>query len=120
VLKILLAALYAVCILPAHFIGWMLGRDSLLLRRPKRDSYWLAKAPTADVQSYFSPGSARYGNGTTRDTPVPMAGWVALLFLWLSKPFAPRRQQPAGTATSATRSAASRERGIPDEIYTLW
>ena len=119
-LKALLAALYAACVLPAHVIGRLLGRDSLLLRRPNRYSYWLAKAPTGDLQSYFSPGSARSGNGTTADTPAPMAGWIAPLFLWLSQPFAPRRRRLADTATSAAPSAASREQGIPDEIYTLW
>lgn len=119
-LKVLLAVLYAACVLPAHVMGRLLGRDSLLLRRPSRDSYWLSKAPTGDVQSYFSPGSARSGNGTTADTPVSVAGWIAPLFLWLSRPFAPRRRRLADTATSTAPSAASREQGIPDEIYTLW
>ncbi len=117
-LKALLAVLYGLCILPAHAFGRLRGRDSLMLRRPNRDSYWLAKAPAGDIQSYFSPGSARRGNGTTEDTPASMAGWVAPLFLWLSRLFAPRQRELADTATAP--SAASREQGIPDEIYTLW
>ncbi len=119
-LKGLLAVLYAGCVLPAHFVGRLRGRDSLLLRRPDRDSYWLAKAPNGGVQSYFSQGSARVGNGTTEDTPAPMAGWIAPLFLWLSRGFAPRRKATIDTATSAAPSAAMRDQGIPDEIYTLW
>lgn len=119
-LKVLLAVLYGACVLPAHVMGRLLGRDSLMLRRPSHDSYWLAKAPIDGTESYFSPGSARRGNGTTADTPAPMAGWVAPLLLWLSKAFAPRRRQLADTATSAAPSAASRDKGIPDEIYTLW
>ncbi len=119
-LEVLLSVLYAACVLPAKIVGRLLGRDSLLLRRPRRDSYWLAKAPMRDVQSYFSPGSVRSGNGTTADTPAPMAGWIAPLFLWLSRAFAPRRRPTADTATSTVPSAASRDQAIPDEIYTLW
>jgi hypothetical protein len=120
VLKALLAVLYGILVLPAHLLGRLRGRDSLLLRKPGRDSYWLAKAPADGVQSYFSPGSARHGNGTTAETPASMAGWIAPLYVWLSRPFAPRRRRLADTATSAAPSAASREQGIPDEIYTLW
>ncbi len=120
VLEVLLSVLYAICILPAKVVGRLLGRDSLLLRRPRRDSYWLARAPPADVQSYFSPGSARSGNGTTADTPAPMAGWIAPMFLWLSRAFAPRRRRMTDTASSTVPSAASRDEAIPDEIYTLW
>lgn len=119
-LKLVLALLYALCILPAHLVGRLLGRDSLLLRRPRRDSYWLAKAPVADLQSYFSPGSARDGNGATADTPAPMAGWVAPLFVRLSRLFQPRSRRSADATGPAVSSAASREAGIPDEIYTLW
>src|SRR4051812_15593600 len=115
-LKLFLAAFYAVCIVPAHLIGRVLGRDSLLLRRPDRDSYWLAKASTQDVQGYFSPGSVQFGNGTTPDTPVPMSSWIAQLLVWLSRLFAPRRRESPGP-TSVALSAASREQGIPDEIY---
>ena len=114
-MKMLLAVLYGLCILPAHALGRLLGRDNLLLRRPRRDSYWIAKAPPGSVEAYFSQGSPRHGNGTTSDTPAPMAGWVVPLFVRVSRAFArPRR------ATETATSAASREHGIPDEIYTLW
>jgi hypothetical protein len=120
VLEVLLSVLYAASVLPAKVIGRLLGRDSLLLRRPRRDSYWLAKASPGDVQSYFSPGSAWSGNGTTADTPAPMARWIAPMYLWLSRAFAPRRARVVDTASSRVPSAASRDQAIPDEIYTLW
>ncbi len=119
-LKVILTVLYGAVLIPASVTGRLLGRDSLLLRRPRRDSYWLAKAPVSDVQSYFSPGSARDGNGTSQETPVAMAGWLTPVYVALSKALAPRRRPSGETATSAVPSAATREQGIPDEIYTLW
>jgi hypothetical protein len=106
--------------LPAHCIARLLGRDSLQLRRPKRDSYWLSKALTSNVQTYFSPGSIREGNGVTAETPALMGGWVAILFMWLAGVFAPRKSDAAAAAAAPVRSAGAREQGIPDEIYTLW
>ena len=38
------------------------------------------------------------------------------LLIWLSRAYAPRREQPAGKF----QTAADREEGIPDELYTLW
>jgi hypothetical protein len=117
VLKVILAVLYGLCIVPAHVVGRLRKRDSLMLRKPSRESYWLAKAETGDVQSYFAPGSARYGNGVTPDTPRPMVAWVAPLYVSLGRWFAPRRGR---AADSASASPGTREQGIPDEIYTLW
>ncbi len=116
-LKIMLTVLYGVLVFPAHVVGRWRGRDSLLLRKPARDSYWLSRAPVTDVQSYFSPGSARVGNGVTAETPAATATWLAPLYVLVARWFAPRRGVAAETPTA---SAAARDQGIPDEIYTLW
>lgn len=119
-LKTFLVLVYVCWVVPVGVLGRLLGRDSLLLRRSRRDSYWLAKAPVGNVQSYFSTGSTVDGNGTTADTPPSVAGPLASFLLAISRLYAPRRQESSVSATSAVPSAATREQGIPDEIYTLW
>jgi hypothetical protein len=103
------AGLYGLAILPARAVGLVLGRDALRLRRPRgAASYWVEKAPAGGLESYFSQGPGPSPRGTTR--------LVLPLFHALARLAAPKRTGPAETATSA----AQREQGIPDEIYTLW
>jgi hypothetical protein len=106
------AALYQTCILPSRAAGRLLGWDPLRLRRTAdQDSYWVPKASPGSLESYFSPGSGRAA------TPRATTAWYLPLYYTLAKVAASKRR----LADTETRtSAAARDEGIPDEIYTLW
>lgn len=105
------AGLYGIGLAPARAVRFLTRRDPLRLRKPAGvESYWLAKAQPDGRESYFSPGGPRAGRpaGASRAV-LPLSYAVARLA-------APKRRDVAETRTSA----AAREEGIPDEIYTLW
>ena len=112
-LTAVLAVLYPLAILPAGLLAGLLKRDALLLRRPNTTSYWIQKASLTDVQSYFSQEHSRRIRSAA---PSGTSRWMLPIYLGLARLFAPRRRSTVETATSAAR----REQGIPDEIYTLW
>lgn len=116
----LLIVLYVALIIPSKLVGRILGRDSLMLRRRGRQSYWLTKSRVVGVQSYFSPGSVRGGDDLGGEAPPPMSSWVAPVFMSLSRRFAPHRAEVTETPTTDPGFGTTREQGIPDEIYTLW
>ena len=103
------AGLYAMGLAPARLMRSITRRDPLRLRKPAGvDSYWLPKAQPEGRESYFSPGGRERPGGGSRLT-LP-------LFYALARLASPKRRGIAETRTSA----AAREEGIPDEIYTLW
>ena len=107
---VLLTLVYPV-FLAARLLNLMLRRDPLRLREDPGRSLWIARDPELDHASYFSEGSAVEG----RDHGG--MGWVGFAVLtWLSRPYAPPRERPSGKFSTA----ADREQGIPDELYTLW
>lgn len=104
------AGLYGLVMLPARAAGKVVGRDPLRLRKPTGvDSYWTPKAPAGGRESYFSPGSPG-------DRPGGVSRLLLPLFRATARVAAPKRRDVTETRTSA----AQREEGIPDEIYTLW
>ena len=111
-LNAVVAVLYGLCILPGKAAAVVFGRDSLRLRRPAgATSYWLPKAPAGGLESYFSTGHGRPERGAASAT------WFVLpAFYGVARLVAPRRRDLIESRTSA----AEREQGIPDEIYTLW
>ena len=110
--------LYGLCILPAKMVGLLLGRDPLRLRRPAgRESYWLPKAPPGGMESYFSQGAKAAARAAGVDSgPRGTVRLVLPLYYALARLVAPKRRGPVETGTSA----AQRDKGIPDEVYTLW
>lgn len=107
----LLLVLFYPVLLAARVLNRVLGRDPLRLREGPDGTLWIARDRQPDPASYFSEASAVEGRGHRG------MGRVALrLLIWLSRAYAPRRGQPAGKFSTA----ADREQGIPDELYTLW
>lgn len=96
--------------LPVALLARLLGRDALRLKDPGGASYWITREPTIRRESYFSEASDHEGKGA--GSPV-MAGALRAI----AKLFAPAKVK-SGEKTIA--SAADREQGVPDEIYTLW
>jgi hypothetical protein len=96
--------------LPFMLIARLFGRDALRLKDPGGASYWIAREPTIRRESYFSQASDHEGKGA--GSPV-MAGVLRRLASLYAPP-----QVKAGEKSIA--SAADREHGVPDEIYTLW
>jgi hypothetical protein len=96
---------------PARAVRSITRRDPLRLRKPARcESYWLPKAQSDGRESYFSPG------GPSGERPRGASRITLPLFYGLARLASPKRRDVAETRTSA----AAREEGIPDEIYTLW
>jgi len=109
-LKILLVLLFPLLLL-ARVLNALLGRDPLRLREPRGESCWIERGPEPDRASYFSEASVVEGRGHGG------LGWIAGgLLKRLSRLQAPSRPAPGEKFSTA----ADREKGIPDEVYTLW
>ena len=119
--NVLLFLLYLI-LLPIGVARRLLGRDTLQLRPPRHTaSYWLARGSAPPASSYFSEASAVEGisaKNTDGQLKIP-SGACRLLtpfFLAVARLYAPPRTPEARSYSAA----AERERGIPDEVYTLW
>ncbi len=107
-------------LLPAKALAALRGRDPLQLKNdPSRTSYWVPRPIRTDAAAYFSESSPAEddivaGRGDPSTRRLRPAGRIAMApLLWLAK-----RQGP-GRNTVAV-SASERDKGVPDEIYTLW
>lgn len=109
ILRALLVIIYVLWV-PVMLISRLFGRDALRLKDPGGGSYWIEREPVIRRESYFSEASDHEGKGA--GTPV-----LAHLLRGIAGLFAPP-QVKAGEKSIA--SAADREQGVPDEIYTLW
>jgi hypothetical protein len=110
IIKFILILFYPL-LLVARLKNAILRRDPLRLREPRAENLWLTRNEEPDTAWYFSeslqPTSERR-DGLTWITKATLRG----VAYW----FTPPRPIP-GAKYSA---AADREKGIPDEIYTLW
>ena len=120
-MKLLLFFLY-LALWPVGLVRHWLGVDDLQLRPPPPEaSYWIVRGPPPAAASYFSEAStvegvaARNGGGEIK-VGRGAARFLAPLFLTAARLFAPPRQAE-GRGYAA---GAEREKGIPDEVYTLW
>jgi hypothetical protein len=111
----LLANLLVVGVYPLLVVGrilnGVLGRDPLRLREPENKTFWINRGPEPSGPSYFSEASALEGGnhgGCGRLATVALCAVAKLL--------AP----PVETDGDDFRIATQRDRGIPDEVYTLW
>jgi hypothetical protein len=108
-LRILLLLVYILW-LPIMLIARLFGRDALRLKDPGGASYWIARDPATRRDSYFSEASDHEGKGA--GSPV-----MAAVLEAIAKLFAPPKVK---SGERPIASAADREHGVPDEIYTLW
>src|SRR5438874_1058589 len=108
-LRALLVLIYILW-LPVMLIAHLVGRDALRLRDPGGATYWITRDPTIRRESYFSQASDHEGKGA--GSPV-MAGVLRAL----ASLYAPPKVK---SGERQIASAADREHGVPDEIYTLW
>lgn len=110
IVKFILILLYPL-LLVARLTNAILGRDPLRLCEPQAESFWLTRNEEPDTASYFSESSRQ--TDEQRDGLI----WITKVALrGAAHCFAPPRPAP-GEKYSA---AADREKGIPDEVYTLW
>ena len=104
-----LVLLYPLLIL-SRALNAICDRDPLRLREPG-GSCWIPRASQPDSASYFSEASLAEGRGQGG------FGWLVRGPLkLLACLHTPRRSAHGGEYSAA----ADREKGIPDEIYTLW
>jgi hypothetical protein len=109
--KAVLILVYPLLLL-AWLVNLVLRRDRLRLRDIANDeSYWIERRAQPTTQSYFSEESCAEGGGETSAARA-MTRFLRVLALL----YAPRRQAGGGNY----KASAERERGIPDEVYTLW
>ena len=110
IIKLILIFLYPL-LLVARLKNAILGRDPLRLREPPAESLWLTRDEEPDTASYFfesSPQNEEQRDGLIRVTKLTLRQ--------IAHCFVPRRPAPREKYSAA----ADREKGIPDEIYTLW
>jgi hypothetical protein len=107
-------------LLPAKLLAGLRGRDPLQLKDdPARTSYWVPRPIRTDAAAYFCETSPAEddivaGRADPSTHHLRPAGRIALApLLWLAK-----RQGPGRTTVPV--SASDRDKGVPDEIYTLW
>ena len=112
---------YAI-LLPATLLAGLRGRDPMQLKNdPSRTSYWVPRPIRTDAAAYFSESSPAEddiaaGRADPSTRHLRPAGRIALApLLWLAK-----RQGPGRTKVGVAVSASDRDKGVPDEIYTLW
>jgi hypothetical protein len=108
--KVVLILIYPLLVL-GRVLNTLGGRDPLRLREGKGATCWIERRPDASRTSYFSEASEQEGRGHGG------FGRLATTTLaWVSRRMAPPRR----TTSEGFRAAADRDRGIPDEVYTLW
>ncbi|MDP3719092.1 MAG: hypothetical protein Q8T13_15115 [Acidobacteriota bacterium] len=108
--RLLLVVAYPFFLL-AWGLNWLRGRDPLRLHEPDADTLWIQRGAQPGASDYFSEASVAEGLGHGGS-----GSGGGVLVRTLSKLTEPRRAQPGGKFSPA----ADRERGIPDEVYTLW
>lgn len=108
--RVLLVMAYP-ALLVSRGLNGLLGRDPLRLHEPSTETLWIQRHAAPSPADYFSEGSVAEGLGHGG-----RGGAAAVILRTLSRLTAPRRAQPGGKFSPA----ADRERGIPDEVYTLW
>ncbi len=107
IVKFILILLYPL-LLVARLKNAILRRDPLRLCEPRAESFWLTRGEEPNTASYFSESSPQ--------TDEQRDGLIRIALRGAAHCFAPPRPAP-GEKYSA---AADREKGIPDEVYTLW
>lgn len=109
--KLILLILYPAAVV-LRVIASILGRDPLRLRKPVGESYWIGRADQENSAHYFTETSEAEGHGSGGVACVitPLLRAAATLF------------KPKETQNNSEHhiTAADREEGIPDEVYTLW
>ena len=120
--RALLSILYFLT-LPVTLLTKAAARRRLQLEDPGTASYWIVRKSDISRDSYFSEASVVEGIPAHREGaetgPTTGGGtpWLASILLSLAGLFKPRQTAPGGKAAP---SIADREKGVPDEIYTLW
>ncbi len=109
-MKLVLIFLYPLLIL-TRVANAVFGRDPLHLREPKMGSFWLSRSEEAGSAAYFSESSRQ-----SDEQSGGLTGIANRALRWVARWFAPSHPAP----NEKYSAAADRERGIPDEIYTLW
>lgn len=109
-MKLLLILLYPLLLL-ARALNALLGRDPMRLREPRGESCWIPRAAQPDSASYFSEASVAEGKGHGG-----FGGLARGPLKVLARLHSPARPAPGEKYSTA----ADREQGIPDEVYTLW
>jgi hypothetical protein len=107
--RIVLIAIYPLLVL-AGLGNRLMGFDRLRLRKSGQASYWVERSQP-DLASYFSEASQCEGNGGA-SLAKPVARFLELI----ARLYRRRRQ----TGGPNYKPSVERERGIPDEVYTLW
>ncbi|PYV90748.1 MAG: hypothetical protein DMG05_09205 [Acidobacteria bacterium] len=95
-----------------RIVNALIDNDPLRLRRQTAESYWIVRHSVPSRPSYFSEASEV--EGRRRRGPVSLLTKAIRL---LARLFVPPR---SSAKDEKFRPAAERERGIPDEVYTLW
>jgi hypothetical protein len=110
-MKILLVVIYPL-LLVARFANVVRGRDRLRLHEaPSGESCWIERRGQPNTMFYFSEESNSEAGGE------PSAARLLFLLLQsISRLWTP----PERAGGVAYKSSTDRERGIPDEVYTLW
>jgi hypothetical protein len=122
IIRALLGILYFLT-LPLMLLTKSAAKRRLQLDDPGTASYWIVRKGDADRDSYFSESSVAEGATAPREGAEggPRIGggsfWLASLLVMLSGMFKPREALPG---SKAAPSIADRDKGVPDEIYTLW
>lgn len=109
--KTLLIMIYPLLLL-TWLVNLMLRRDRLRLHEvPSGESCWIERRAQTTIPSYFSEKSR------SEDGAEPGAArLLTRLLRGIARIYTPPRQV-AGTGYKAP---ADQERGIPNEVYTLW
>jgi hypothetical protein len=107
--RLALVVLYPMLLL-ARAANSLLRRDPLRVREPDTETLWIQRDSVPVSASYFSEGSTLEGRNHGG------FGWIAgTAIVGLAQLFAPTSACPGfGDLLQ------DREKGIPDEIYTLW
>lgn len=50
--RVIITLIYFLVFTPMRFLGWVVGRDKLQLKKPKRDSYWLDISLPKNIEEY--------------------------------------------------------------------
>jgi len=109
--KTLLVVLYPL-LLVAWLANLVLRRDRLGLQdRSNNGSYWIERRGRPNTAAYFSEASCAEG-GNEPSAAMP----VARLLRAIAHLYAP----PRCIVEPIYKASVDRERGIPDEVYTLW
>lgn len=108
--KVLVVLVYPMLML-GRALNALLDRDPLRIRPQNSESLWIQRGPAPGIPSYFSEASEVEGKGHRGFGHFAGATFRAAAML-----FAARREAEGRDV----KLEGNRERGLPDEIYTLW